>query len=103
MEKDTRLISNMLDKWNELNTPIEERLVEVLVKLEAAHKLRLKLEKRIHNQRQALHENWEIIERRRRYVANPELYKAYMKLLKETCKLRERLNEKEILHSSNKH
>lgn len=43
---------------------------------------RLKLDKRIHNQRHALRENWMIVEMRRNYMGSPASRKAYANLLK---------------------
>lgn len=43
---------------------------------------RLKLDRRIHNQRVALRENWEIVEQRRKWLGSDTARKAYCALLK---------------------
>lgn len=56
-----------------------EALRSKIDKLKAA---RLKLDKRIHNQRVALRENWEIVEMRRKWMGHPIAFQRYNSLLK---------------------
>ena len=43
---------------------------------------RLKLDRRIHNQRVALRQTWETFEMRRKYMGSPDSRAAYARLLK---------------------
>lgn len=65
------LFSEMMDETGALRAEI--------VRLKAE---RLKLDRRIHNQRVALRENWEIVEMRRNYMGSPASRAAYARLLK---------------------
>lgn len=42
---------------------------------------RLKLDRRIHNQRKSLRDNWEIVEMRRKWMGHPVAFKRYNALL----------------------
>lgn len=52
------------------------------VEIERLRAERLKLDKRIHNQRMALRETWEIVEMRRNYMGSPASRAAFASLLK---------------------
>lgn len=56
---------------------------------------RLKLDRRIHNQRVALRQNWEIFEMRRKYMGSPASRAAYARLLKRYSELKA-----EVLHAA---
>lgn len=51
---------------------------------------RLKLDRRIHNQRRALRENWEIVEMRRKWLGSDVARRSYCRLLKAYQGLRKR-------------
>lgn len=68
---------------------LTQRLLERSIELCAAQSEiqrlqadRLKLDRRIHNQRVALRETWEIVEMRRNYMGSPASRAAYARLLK---------------------
>lgn len=50
--------------------------------IEALRQERLKLDRRIHNQRKSLRANWEIVEMRRNYMGSPASRAAYARLLR---------------------
>lgn len=49
---------------------------------------RLKLDRRIHNQRKAWRDNWEIYEMRGRWIGSEAARRGYIRLLKENRRLR---------------
>src|SRR5215813_12225768 len=60
-------INKLIDGWNATGVPVETRLAEALHKLEQAHNDRLRLQWKVHCQRRALREHWEIVEMRAQY------------------------------------
>lgn len=78
----------MIERWNAGNAPLFERLCEALSIIEAMHEERLKLQRRIHNQRKAWRDNWEIVERRGNEIGSPAARRAYVRLLKRCRELR---------------
>jgi hypothetical protein len=62
-----RAIDKMIEEWDAAGTPVEARLAEALQKLELAYEDRLRLQWRVHCQRKALREHWEIVEMRAQY------------------------------------
>lgn len=52
---------------------------------------RLKLDKRIHNQRKALRETWEIVEMRRKWMGSETARRLYANLLKRYRALRDQM------------
>lgn len=74
-------IDKMIAEWNSLGTPLEERLRETLSKLEQSYDDRLRLQWRVHCQRRSLRENWEIFERRAKYMGTPESRNAFMRVV----------------------
>ncbi|SRR5258706_2275779 len=63
----SRTIETLLDKWINENTPTDKKLIDAIKVIKEMHDYCLKLEKRIHNQRVANRENWEIVEMRKKY------------------------------------
>lgn len=60
-----------------------DKLIEALEReVERLKAERLKLDRRIHNQRMALRENWEIVEMRRKWLGSDTARKMYISLLK---------------------
>lgn len=74
-------IDKMIEGWDSLGTPMEVRLSEALRLLELAYDDRLRLQWRVHCQRQALRQDWEVFEMRRKYMGSPEARKAYMRVV----------------------
>lgn len=76
-----------------INGNVEDGSVEVAMLCEAADEIerlkaeRLKLDRRIHNQRASLRQTWEIIEMRRNYMGSPASRAAFARLLKRHQKL----------------
>jgi hypothetical protein len=70
-------INRMVNRWDANDTPIETRLEEAVHRLEKMAEDRLRLDRRIRQQRYALRENWMIVERRtahhRAWVRSPLL------------------------------
>jgi hypothetical protein len=77
----TRPIDSMIDEWNRLGTPTEERLKEALEYILKQHQYRLKLEGRIHNQRAVCRTNWQIVEMRNRWLGTGAVKRMYQNLL----------------------
>jgi len=59
-----RSIYQMTVRWDDAGVPIEARLEEALHRLEKMAEERLRLDRRIRQQRHALRDNWQIIEMR---------------------------------------
>lgn len=59
-----RKLEKMIDRWDRLGMPVEQRLWEALAMIGAMHEQRLDLDRRIHNQRHACRLTWETIEMR---------------------------------------
>lgn len=60
-----------------------DRLIDALErKIERLQQERLKLDRRIHNQRAALRQTWEIVEMRRKWLGSDTARKMYISLLK---------------------
>lgn len=57
-------LDKMIERWNRDGTSVEDRLTEALFKLERMYAERLKLDRRIHNQRHACRLTWETVEMR---------------------------------------
>lgn len=57
-------------------------LIEAADTIDRMHAERLKLDRRIHNQRRANRETWEIVEMRRKWLGSDTARKAYNDLLK---------------------
>lgn len=74
-------IDKMTEGWNSLGTPLEARLSEALRRLELSYNDRLRLQWRVHCQRQMLRQDWEIYERRQKYMGSPEARKTYMRVV----------------------
>ncbi len=68
------------DEWR-------ERYGDAMSRLDIARAERLKLDRRIHNQRRALHETWEIVESRRKWLGSETARRMYVTLLKRYQKL----------------
>jgi hypothetical protein len=77
-----RCIDKMIARWNEGDVPVEDRLTEALFRLEKMHAERLKLDRRIHNQRRSCRDTWEIFEMRRKWIGSDTARKMYGSLLK---------------------
>jgi hypothetical protein len=75
-------IDKMIQRWNESDLSIEDRLIEALFRMEKMHAERLKLDKRIHNQRRSCRDTWEIFEMRRKWMGSESARKMYGRLLK---------------------
>lgn len=58
------------------------KAMELADKVDRMQAERLKLDRRIHNQRMSLRQNWEIVEMRRNYMGSPASRAAYARLLK---------------------
>ena len=56
---------------------------------------RLKLDRRIHNQRRALRENWEIVEQRGNWLGSSVARGGYIRLMKQNRELRAALRQRE--------
>lgn len=85
------VIAKMIERWNIENTPVEERLREALVRLDRAYDERIKIDRRIHQQRVALRENWQIVEMRRKWLGSDTARKMYASLFKRHRTLRDSL------------
>ena len=81
-------MNNMIDRWNASETPLYERLQEALGVIEKMHEERLKLQRRIHNQRLSNRENWETVEQRRNWLGSTTSRRMYISLLKRYKELR---------------
>src|SRR5258708_16499775 len=82
-----RTIEKLLGKWETENTTSDEKLIEAVKILGDMHRYCLKLERKIHNQRAANKENWEIVEMRRKWLGSDSARKMYANLLKRHQKL----------------
>lgn len=58
------------------------QLFDALNEIKRLKAERLKLDRRIHNQRQQLRETWEIVEKRRKWLGSQTARQAYIWLLK---------------------
>jgi hypothetical protein len=58
------------------------RALEAECKIEEMQAERLRLDKRIHNQRVALRQTWEIVEMRRKWLGSDTARRMYISLLK---------------------
>lgn len=63
--------------------------LEAAAEIERLRAERLKLDRRIHNQRIALRQNWEIFEMRRNYMGSPASRGAFARLLQRFKALRQ--------------
>lgn len=63
-EEPMRAIGRMIDEWDAAGTPTEQRLAEALQKLAQAQEDRLRLQWRVHCQRAALRQDWQIVDMR---------------------------------------
>lgn len=72
------------------------RALDAECRLEKLHAERMKLDRRIHNQRRALRENWEIVEMRGNYMGSPASRAAYARLFRRHQDLKSTLRELEI-------
>jgi hypothetical protein len=78
----SRVTDTLISKWNAHGTPTEIRLMEALQIIERMHVKRLEQDRKIHNQRVSLRENWEVVEMRRKWLGSDIARKSYLKLLK---------------------
>ena len=85
-------INRMIERWNASNVPLYERLYEALAIIEEMHEERLKLQRRIHNQRRAWKENWEIVEQRGNSIGSPKARERYILLWNKYRELRNKAN-----------
>lgn len=74
----------------ELSKETMGKLIAAEKEIERLKAERLKLDRRIHNQRRALRENWEIYEMRGRWLGSEVARRGYIRLLKENRRLRGR-------------
>lgn len=81
-------INRMIERWNAGEVPTYERLVEALSIIEQMHEERLKLQRRIHNQRKSFRDNWEIVERRGNEIGSPAARRSYVRLIRRYRELR---------------
>ncbi len=77
-----RTISKLMDKWATEKTPTEVQITDALETIGRLHEYCLQLERKIHNQRAANRENWEIIEMRRKWLGSDSARRMYANLLK---------------------
>ena len=59
-----------------------DELLAARQEIERLKAMRLKLDRRIHNQRLALRQNWEIVEMRGNWIGSPAARRKYANLLK---------------------
>jgi len=78
----SRPTNDMVAKWEANAVPIEERLSEALRVIERLRAENEKLKQRVHNQRVANRENWEIVEMRRKCLGSDVARAAYCRLVK---------------------
>lgn len=77
-----RPTNDMIARWNTLGITVEVRLLEALHTIERLREENLKLQSRIHNQRRANRETWEIVENRRKWLGSDTARVAYCRLFK---------------------
>lgn len=64
------MLDRLIDRWNTMATPVEQRLCDALHLIERLHDERLELQRRIRNQRMSDRETWEIVEMRRKWLGS---------------------------------
>ncbi len=77
-----RTISKLMDKWAIEKTPTEIQITDALETIGRLHEYCLQLERKIHNQRAANRENWEIVEMRRKWLGSDSARRMYSNLFK---------------------
>ncbi len=83
-----RTISKLMDKWAIEKTPTEIQITDALETIGRLHEYCLQLERKIHNQRAANRENWEIVEMRKKYqMGNQAANKRHCDLIKRHAEL----------------
>jgi hypothetical protein len=78
----SRPTNDMIAQWNATGIPVEVRLIETLNVIERLREENEKLKQRVHNQRVANRETWEIVEMRRKWLGSDTARNAYCSLLK---------------------
>jgi hypothetical protein len=92
--KMSRPTNDMIARWDLTGIPVEVRLCETLNVIERLREENEKLKRRVHNQRVANRETWEIVEMRRKWLGSDTARRMYCNLLKSYQKLaREKLHE----------
>jgi RecB family exonuclease len=79
------LVERIRNRPNDAPTPTERLLDEAADALERMHADRLRLDRRIHNQRKAYRETWETVEMRRKWLGSDTARKRIIWLSKH-CK-----------------
>lgn len=90
MPPSTQQVLDALDEMQNCPIPLGYKAVAKAAAAEIGRLKadRLKLDRRIHNQRVALRQNWEIVEARRKWLGSETARKAYVSLWKRYRELR---------------
>jgi hypothetical protein len=73
---------DMIARWIMNSIPVEVRLIEALHIIERLRDENETLKRRVHNQRVANRETWEIVEMRRKWLGSDTSRQMYLSLLK---------------------